>query len=58
MRCSCTPSRDRIEEETSEKIRNTVAGKVKVKEMPFCELANRLGFDGATEAVDKARNSR
>ena len=57
MRCSCTPSRDRLEEETSETIRNTVTGAVKVKEIPFSELSMKMGADGATEAVDKARSS-
>ena len=58
MRCSFTPSRDRLEEETSEKIQNTITGAVKVKEIPFSELTTRMGFDGAQEAVDKARSSR
>ena len=57
MRCSFLPSRDRLEEETSEKILNTVTGKVKVKEIPFSELQKKMGCDGAQEAVDKARSS-
>ena len=54
MRCNFTPSRDRLEEETSEKIQNTVTGSVKVKEIPFSELETKMGCDGAQEAVDKA----
>ena len=58
MHCSFTPPRDRLEEETSEKIQNTVTGAVKVKEIPFSELTTKMESDGAQEAVDKARRSR